>query len=83
MMTLLGKVRGSPLFHAVLEEGLATFVSLTLTPELAPFFVAKSTLPLQGRHSTWYTGTAWASPFQTELWEFNERLLPVMLGQRE
>jgi hypothetical protein len=36
---------------------------------------------LQGRHSTWYTGAAWASPFQTELWEFNERLLPMMFAK--
>lgn len=36
---------------------------------------------LQGRRSTWYTGAAWASPFQTELWEFNEVLLPKMLAK--
>jgi hypothetical protein len=36
---------------------------------------------LQGRRSTWYTGAAWASPFQTELWAFNELLLPKMLEE--
>ncbi|RYP18443.1 hypothetical protein DL765_003955 [Monosporascus sp. GIB2] len=35
---------------------------------------------LQGRRSTWYTGSAFASNFQTVLWEYNEVLLPQMLG---
>ncbi|RYP59273.1 hypothetical protein DL770_010244 [Monosporascus sp. CRB-9-2] len=35
---------------------------------------------LQGYRSTWYTGSAFASNFQTVLWEYNEILLPQMLG---
>ncbi|RYO85511.1 hypothetical protein DL766_009121 [Monosporascus sp. MC13-8B] len=35
---------------------------------------------LQGRRSTWYTGSAFVSNFQTVLWEYNEVLLPQMLG---
>ena len=35
---------------------------------------------LQGRRSTWYTGGAWATNFQTTLWGFNEILLPRMLA---
>ena len=36
---------------------------------------------LQGRRSTWWTGAAFASHFQTIIWEYNEVLLPKMLGQ--
>lgn len=35
---------------------------------------------LMGRRATWYTGGAWASNYQTVLWEFNESLLPLMLA---
>lgn len=35
---------------------------------------------LQGLRSTWYTGGAWAANYQTQLWEFNERLLPKLLA---
>ncbi|KAK8023883.1 amine oxidase [Apiospora rasikravindrae] len=35
---------------------------------------------LQGHRSTWWTGAAFASHFQTIIWEFNEVLLPQMLG---
>lgn len=35
---------------------------------------------LQGQRSTWYTGAAWASNYQTILWEYNEVLLPKMLA---
>lgn len=35
---------------------------------------------LQGLRSTWYTGAAFASNFQTILWEYNEILLPKMLA---
>ncbi|RYP80881.1 hypothetical protein DL769_002259 [Monosporascus sp. CRB-8-3] len=40
----------------------------------------KDLYALQGRRSTWYTGSAFASNFQTVLWEYNEVLLPQMLG---
>ncbi|RYP67272.1 hypothetical protein DL771_007361 [Monosporascus sp. 5C6A] len=42
----------------------------------------QSLYALQGRRSTWYTGSAFASNFQTVLWEYNEILLPQMLGSR-
>lgn len=35
---------------------------------------------LQGLRSTWYTGAAWASNYQTILWQYNELMLPKMLG---
>lgn len=35
---------------------------------------------LQGQRSTWYTGAAWASNYQTILWEYNEILLPKILA---
>lgn len=35
---------------------------------------------LQGHRSTWWTGAAFSSHFQTIIWEFNEVLLPQMLG---
>lgn len=35
---------------------------------------------LQGMRSTWYTGAAFASNFQTILWQYNEMLLPKMLA---
>lgn len=35
---------------------------------------------LQGRRSTWFTGGAWASNYQTILWEYNEVLLPKILA---
>ncbi|KAK8098976.1 amine oxidase [Apiospora kogelbergensis] len=34
---------------------------------------------LQGHRSTWWTGAAFSSHFQTIIWEFNEVLLPEML----
>ncbi|KAH8774471.1 hypothetical protein F5883DRAFT_627740 [Diaporthe sp. PMI_573] len=34
---------------------------------------------LQGRRSTWFTGGAFASHFQTNLWEYNELLLPKIM----
>ncbi|KAK8070724.1 hypothetical protein PG997_010927 [Apiospora hydei] len=37
---------------------------------------------LQGHRSTWWTGAAFASHFQTIIWEFNEVLLPQMLGAK-
>ena len=36
---------------------------------------------LQGRRSTWWTGAAFASHFQTVIWEYNEVLLPKMLDR--
>ncbi|KAJ4420654.1 hypothetical protein N0V82_004219 [Gnomoniopsis sp. IMI 355080] len=40
----------------------------------------QSLYALQGQRSTWYTGAAWASNYQTILWEYNEILLPKMLA---
>lgn len=40
----------------------------------------QSLYALQGQRSTWYTGGAWASNYQTILWEYNEVLLPKMLA---
>lgn len=40
----------------------------------------QSLYALQGQRSTWYTGAAWASNFQTILWEYNEILLPKLLA---
>ncbi|KAK7917670.1 hypothetical protein PG985_011278 [Apiospora marii] len=37
---------------------------------------------LQGHRSTWWTGAAFSSHFQTIIWEFNEGLLPRMLGDK-
>ncbi|KUI62832.1 Beta-cyclopiazonate dehydrogenase [Cytospora mali] len=37
-------------------------------------------LGLQGLRSTWYTGAAFASNYQTVLWQYNEILLPQMLA---
>ncbi|KUI70066.1 Beta-cyclopiazonate dehydrogenase [Cytospora mali] len=37
-------------------------------------------LGLQGLRSTWYTGAAFASNYQTILWQYNEILLPQMLA---
>lgn len=36
---------------------------------------------LQGLRSTWYTGAAFSSNYQTILWEYNEVLLPKMLAR--
>lgn len=47
--------------------------------DLAAGFV-QSLYALQGQRSTWYTGGAWASNYQTILWEYNEVLLPKMLA---
>lgn len=35
---------------------------------------------LQGRRSTWYTGSAFSANWQTILWEYNEVLIPKILG---
>lgn len=35
---------------------------------------------LQGLRSTWYTGAAFSTNYQTILWEYNEILLPKMLA---
>ncbi|KAK7946391.1 uncharacterized protein PG986_010712 [Apiospora aurea] len=37
---------------------------------------------LQGHRSTWWTGAAFASHFQTIIWELNEVLVPQMLGDK-
>lgn len=37
-------------------------------------------LGLQGRRSTWYTGAAFSSNYQTILWQYNEIILPQMLA---
>lgn len=37
-------------------------------------------LGLQGLRSTWYTGAAFSSNYQTILWQYNEILLPQMLA---
>lgn len=37
-------------------------------------------LGLQGLRSTWYTGAAFSSNYQTILWQYNEILLPQMLS---
>lgn len=37
-------------------------------------------LGLQGLRSTWYTGAAFSSNYQTVLWQYNEILLPQMLA---
>ncbi|KAJ4393449.1 hypothetical protein N0V93_002659 [Gnomoniopsis smithogilvyi] len=42
----------------------------------------QSLYALQGHRSTWYTGGAWASNYQTILWEYNEILLPRMLAAK-
>lgn len=34
---------------------------------------------LQGQRSTWWTGGAWATKFQTYLWDFNDVILPKLL----
>lgn len=34
---------------------------------------------LQGQRSTWWTGGAWATKFQTYLWDFNDVILPKVL----
>ncbi|KAK8102361.1 hypothetical protein PG984_015507 [Apiospora sp. TS-2023a] len=38
---------------------------------------------LQGHRSTWWTGAAFSSHFQTIIWEYNEVFLPQMLGNRQ
>lgn len=35
---------------------------------------------LQGRRSTWFTGAAWSSGYQSILWEFDDVLLQKMFG---
>ncbi|KAI6373049.1 hypothetical protein MCOR25_003579 [Pyricularia grisea] len=35
---------------------------------------------IQGHRSTYWTGAAFATPFQTHLWEFDEQLLPMIVG---
>lgn len=35
---------------------------------------------LQGRRSTWYTGSTFSANWQTILWEYNEVLIPKILG---
>ncbi|KAK2599204.1 hypothetical protein N8I77_010976 [Diaporthe amygdali] len=35
---------------------------------------------LQGRRSTWYTGSLFAANWQTILWEYNEVLVPKIVG---
>ncbi|ROW03024.1 hypothetical protein VMCG_05815 [Cytospora schulzeri] len=37
-------------------------------------------LGLQGMRSTWYTGAAFSSNYQTILWQYNEVLLPQLLA---
>ncbi|KAK0625781.1 hypothetical protein B0T14DRAFT_422877 [Immersiella caudata] len=34
---------------------------------------------LQGRRSTWYTGSAWATPITTSLWVFTDTVLPKLV----
>lgn len=34
---------------------------------------------LQGQRSTWWTGGAWATKFQTFIWDFNDVILPMLL----
>lgn len=46
--------------------------------ELREGFVQKQ-YALQGRRSTWFTGAAFASNFQTILWEYNELLWPKIM----
>lgn len=46
--------------------------------ELREGFVQKQ-YALQGRRSTWFTGAAFASDFQTIIWEYNELLLPRIM----
>lgn len=41
-------------------------------------FIQKQ-LALQGRRSTWYTGSAFSAPFSTVLWEYNNVLLPRVI----
>ncbi|KAF6819036.1 FAD dependent oxidoreductase [Colletotrichum musicola] len=42
-------------------------------------FIQKQ-LALQGRRSTWYTGAVFSAGFTTVLWEYNNVLLPEMIG---
>lgn len=35
---------------------------------------------LQGRHSTWWTGAAFSSGYQTSLWDYNDVLLPKLVA---
>lgn len=37
-------------------------------------------MALQGRRSTWYTGSTFSANWQTMLWQYNEILIPKMLG---
>lgn len=39
-------------------------------------------MALQGRRSTWYTGSAFSANWQTMLWEYNEILVPKILGMQ-
>lgn len=41
-------------------------------------FIQKQ-LALQGRRSTWFTGSAFSAPFSTVLWEYNNVLLPSVI----
>jgi hypothetical protein len=54
---------------------------LAVSPEAYRAGFVQDLYALQGQRSTWWTGAAFASHFQTIIWEYNEVLLPKMLGQ--
>ncbi|KAI3393024.1 hypothetical protein diail_4800 [Diaporthe ilicicola] len=56
------------------------FMHARVTPDEYKAGWVQDLQALQGRRSTWYTGSAFAANWQTILWEYNEVLIPKIIG---
>ena len=56
-------------------------VHARVTPEEVKAGFYQELYALQGKRSTWWTGGAFKGQFQTELWAFDESLIPKILAE--
>lgn len=64
-------------FHLFVGHGMVS--AYTSTKNVKEGFIQKLN-GLQGRKSTWYTGSAWSVHISTSLWVFTDTLLPKLVA---
>jgi hypothetical protein len=64
-------------YHFVSDHG---FMHARVTADDYKAGFIQDLMALQGYRSTWYTGSAFSANWQTMLWQYNEILVPKILG---